>query len=216
MMSASYTLVIGTKAWSSWSLRPWLVMTWAGISFEEIEIALRGPATETEIARHSPSGKVPVLKRSDGLTIWDSLAIAEYLAESHPEKRLWPAEARTRAEARAVSCEMHSSYQALRTEMPMDFAARHPTPALSEAALHDIARIRRIWTGARTAYGAQGPFLFGAFCIADAMYAPVVSRFRSYGIALSPDEQRYADGIWSLPGMRSWLQGCTAGAGAHP
>jgi glutathione S-transferase len=203
--ATAYTLVIGTKAWSSWSLRPWLLMRQAGIAFEEIEIALRQPETQARIAEHSPSGKVPLLKLGGGFIIWDSLAVAEFLAENHPEKRLWPDDGRARAEARAVCCEMHSGFQALRTEMPMDFAARHPTPALSEDALRDIARIRSLWTSARAAYGAHGPFLFGAFSIADAMYAPVVSRFRSYGIALSPEEQRYADRIWSLPAMADWL-----------
>ena len=203
---AEYTLVIGTKAWSSWSLRPWLVMQVAAIPFREIEIGLRQADTATEIARYSPSGKVPVLLLSDGSAVWDSLAIAEFLAERHPQKRLWPDAPRARAAARAISAEMHAGFQALRNEMPMDVPARHAAPSLSEAARHDIARIRSIWSGALAAQG--GPFLFGAFSIADAMYAPVVSRFRSYGITLSPAEQSYADRIWSLPAMGHWLAAC--------
>ena len=214
--AAAYTLVIGTKAWSSWSLRPWLLMRESGLPFEEIEITLRQPTTPAAIARHSPSGKVPVLTLADGFSIWDSLAIAEFLAGRHPEKKLWPDEERARAEARSVSAEMHSGFPALRNELPMDFGARRETPALSEAASRDISRIRSIWTGARAAYAGRGPFLFGPFCIADAMYAPVVSRFRSYGIALSPEEQAYADRMWSLTGMQRWLEESTASPGAHP
>jgi len=209
-----YTLVIGTKTWSSWSLRPWLLMRQAEIPFEEIVIPLRQPDTAAQIARHSPSGKVPVLKRTDGDAIWDSLAIAEYLAEHHPDKALWPSEPRARAEARAISAEMHAGFAALRSELPMDCLARlsvQPT----EAALRDIARIRSIWSGARAAYEARGPFLFGAFSIADAMYAPVVSRFVTYGVALAPAEQRYAETIWALPAIVRWLKECAASAGAH-
>lgn len=213
-----YTLVIGTKNWSSWSLRPWLLMRQAELPFQEIEIPLRQPATAQEIARHSPSGKVPLLKLGEGFAVWDSLAIAELLAERHPGKALWPSDARARAEARAVSAEMHAGFQALRNEMPMDCLARFPAQAPSEAVARDIARIRSIWSGARSAYGARGPFLFGAFSIADAMYAPVVSRFRSYGVALSAEEQRYADAVWSLPAITRWLEDCAAWAKrtAHP
>jgi glutathione S-transferase len=208
MSAALDTLVIGTKNWSSWSLRPWLLMRAAEIPFTEIEIQLRQPDSAAEIARHSPSGRVPVLKLAEGGTVWDSLAIAETLAERHPDKALWPREARARAEARAIAAEMHSGFQALRSEMPMDCLAHMPVTQPSEAVQHDITRIRSIWSGARAAYGAGGPFLFGPFSIADAMYAPVVSRFRTYGVSLGPEEQRYAETVWTLPAMTRWLADC--------
>jgi glutathione S-transferase len=208
MSASAYTLVIGTKNWSSWSLRPWFLMRATGIAFTEIEIPLRQPDTAERIARHSPSGKVPLLKLADGYAVWDSLAIAELLAERHPEHALWPAAPRARAEARAVSAEMHSGFQALRNEMPMDCLAHTPVAEPSEAVQRDIARIRSIWSGARAAYGADGPFLFGRLSIADAMYAPVVSRFRTYGVALATEEQRYAETIWATPAMTRWLTDC--------
>ena len=186
MSTAPYTLVIGTKNWSSWSLRPWFLMRMAEIPFAEIEIPLRRPETAAAIARHSPSGKVPLLMLADGYAIWDSLAIAELVAERHPECALWPAAARTRAEARAISAEMHAGFQALRNEMPMDCLARTPITTPSEAVQRDIARIRSIWSGARAAYAAEGPFLFGRLSIADAMYAtthsllPKCARNRTY------------------------------------
>lgn len=210
---ARYTLIGGTKNWSSWTLRPWLLMKVAQIPFDEVEITLReGQTTRDAIAAHSPSGFIPALKCDDGLLIWDSLAIAEFLAERHPQPALWPADAKTRAIARAVACEMHSGFAPLRKELPMDCAARHPCPALSDATQRNIARILTVWREMRETYGTGGPYLFGAFSIADAMYAPVVSRFVTYGIAMGETETAYADAVTRTPAMQEWLGACAAWA----
>jgi len=209
MQSPLYSLVIGNKAWSSWSLRSWLLLTRFGLPFEEIAVPLRRPDTPERIRAHSPSGAVPALKHGD-LVIWDSLAIAEYLAERHPEHAMWPQDATARALARSVSAEMHSGFAAMRRELPMDLLNIHPTPELSERARADIGRVLEIW---RFCLGRSGgPFLFGAFSIADAMFAPVVTRLRSYGI--TPEQfgddgtaTRYGLAIWSLDAMRAWEDG---------
>ncbi len=201
---SAYTLVIGTKALSSLSLRPWLLMREAGLAFEEIEIALRQPTTAAQIARHSPSGKVPLLKLGEGFSIWDSLAIAEFLAERHWDRTLWPQDLRARAEARAVSAEMHSGFADVRNVLPMEIAAKKPTPALDDAVQAQIARITAIWTDALERFGKDGGFLFGPFSIADAMYAPVVTRFETYGIHLPAIAQAYSQRILALPGLREW------------
>lgn len=206
--SAPYTLVIGTKNWSSWSLRPWLLMSEAAIPFVEIEIALREPGSPAAIARHSPSGFVPALKLPEGAVIWDSLAIAETLAERHPEKKLWPADPADRATARAVSAEMHAGFASLRREMPMDILGRYPPQPPSPETARDIARITALWRALRGQHTAQGAFLFGAFSIADAFYAPVVTRFETYGVKLGAVERDYAEAIGSLPGMRAWRAAC--------
>jgi len=203
------TLVIGDKNLSSWSLRPWLVMKQAGIPFDERLIRLDRPDTKAEIARYSPSGRVPCLIVGDR-AIWDSLAIAEYLAEAFPEKGLWPEAPTARAIARSVAAEMHSGFQALRSFWPMNFSRegmRHMTSGVSG----DIARISEIWEGCRRDFGAGGPFLFGKFSIADAMYAPVVSRFQTYGpVALPPLADAWRAMMWSLPAMREWGDGARA------
>jgi len=204
-MEWDFTLVIGTKNWSSWSLRPWYLMRMAGIAFREIEIPLRTADSPAAIRQYSPSGLVPVLKTGDGLTIWDSLAIAEFLADRFPALQLWPADSRARAVARSVSAEMHAGFRDLRIEWPMDIVGRTPR-APGEGAARDIARICAIWREARQAYSADGPFLFGRFSIADAMYAPVVSRFITYGLALDPELAAYRDTIWTSPGMLAWRQ----------
>jgi glutathione S-transferase len=211
MAQASYHLIVGTKAWSSWSLRPWLLMRHAGIPFEETVIGLREPGTRAAIEKHSPSGKVPYLK-ADGLGIWDSLAIAEHLAEAHPEKRLWPEDRAARAHARAVSAEMHSGFAELRGSLPMDFNARKPLASIPAGAAGDIGRIVAIWRGARNAYGKGGPFLFGAFSIADAMYAPVCSRFTTYAVDLrvhgdDGTAEAYRAMMMRLPAMAEWGEG---------
>jgi glutathione S-transferase len=204
-MEPEFTLVIGTKNWSSWSLRPWYLMRMAGISFREIEIPLRTPQSAAAIRAHSPSGLVPVLKTADGLVVWDSLAIAEFLAERFPGLHLWPADEHMRATARAVSAEMHSGLRELRMEWPMDIVGRvSPPHAPGAGTARDIARICEIWREARAAHRAKGPYLFGGFSIADAMFAPVVSRFVTYGLALEPVLQAYADTIWNSPAMAQW------------
>ena len=213
-MSGTYQLVIGNKNTSSWSLRPWLVMKAFGIPFNETLIRLRRPETLAEILRHSPSGKVPVLN-SDGLLVWDSLAIIEYLAEQHPNKALWPADAAARAIARCVSAEMHSAFRALRDECPMDFVNVVGFPETSARTLADIGRIVAIWTDCRRRFGAGGTFLFGSFSAADAMFAPVASRFRSYQVDLGRfgddgTAARYRDTMMAMPEMLAWAEGARA------
>jgi glutathione S-transferase len=200
---ANLTLVIGTKKYSSWSLRPWLALKHAGLPFEEVEIDLRQPDTSAEILRHSPSGKVPVLKNGD-LLVWDSLAICEYVAELACARPMWPEHRAARAVARAVSAEMHSGFTALRRDLPMDVALRQPDFRPGDEAAADIARIREIWRDCRKRYGSGGPFLFGPFSLADAMYAPVVFRFQSYGVALDEECSAYQRAMLALPAMQQW------------
>lgn len=176
-------LVIGTKSWSTWSLRPWLVLKRTGQPFEERLIRLRWDGAADAIRSVSASGKVPVLRDGDE-TIWDSLAICEYLNERFPEARLWPADAVARAMARSVTAEMHSSFQALRSACPMDLALR-TTAELDAATAADVRRIVVLWRECRRRFGTEGPWLFGAWSIADAFYAPVATRFRSYGVDLA-------------------------------
>ena len=214
MASADYILVIGDKNFSSWSLRPWLALKQCGISFEEVCVRLRQPESKAAILKHSPAGKVPVLK-AGALVVWDSLAIMEFLAEQHPDCGLWPADANARAEARAVSAEMHAGFAAVRNDMSMDLLARLPTPPYSVALRSEITRMVKIWTGARARHGSGGPFLFGAFSNADAMFAPVATRFRTYGVALAAfgddgSAQAYADTLLALPAMAEWTDSAAA------
>jgi glutathione S-transferase len=212
-----YELVIGNKAWSSWSLRPWLVLTAAGIPFRETLVALRQPETKAEILRHSPSGKVPLLKDGD-LLIWDSLAIIEYIAEQHPQAPVWPVDKRARAMARSVAAEMHAGFYAARNQMPMDLSAVHNLDAIGEELAADIRRLVQIWRQCRETHGAGGPYLFGAFSAADAMYAPVATRFRTYGVNLSDcgddgTAAAYRDAILAHPGMKAWEDGARRAEG---
>jgi glutathione S-transferase len=197
------TLIIGNKNYSSWSLRAWLAVRQAGLEAKEIVIPLDEPGYKTEILKHSPSGRVPCLIDGD-LKIWDSLAIGEYVAERVPEAGLWPDDLGVRAIARAVSAEMHSGFSALREHMPMNVRSRFPKEGRKPGVQEDIDRIRAIWRGCRSRHGADGPFLFGRFTIADAMYAPVVSRFRTFAVELGAEEQAYADAVWELEAMRAW------------
>jgi glutathione S-transferase len=198
------TLVIGTKRYSSWSLRPWLALKLAGIPFDEVEIALRQPETKAEILKHSPSGKVPLLKDGD-LAVWDSLAICDYLAEQVPG--LWPQEAKARAVARSVSAEMHSGFMPLRRDCPMDVLADTPMAEIPDEVTTELLRIDALWSDCRARFGAGGDFLFGAFSIADAMFAPVVSRIRTYHLPVGAVSQAYCDAIMALPAMREWIAG---------
>lgn len=209
-MPAPMTLVLGTKRFSSWSLRPWLAARMAGIEFDEVVIALRQPETKAEILKHSPSGKVPCLLHN-GLAIWDSLAICEYLAELHPT--LWPEGREARAIARAVSAEMHSGYPNLRNACSMDMCAVTPLCDIPPEVASEIERIQALWNDCRARFGAKtgaGPFLFGRFSIADAMFAPVVSRFTTFAIGLDPVSQAYCDAVWSLPPLQDWKQAACA------
>jgi glutathione S-transferase len=209
----AYKLVIGNKNTSSWSLRPWLAMRHAGIAFEEIAIDLRAPDAKAQILQYSPSGKVPALLVGRGRTIWDSLAIVEYLAETYPA--LWPRAAAARALARSVSAEMHSGFQALREHCPLDFLGRKPKARLLKPVAADVRRIVAIWQDCRSRHGSGGPFLFGRFSAADAMYAPVASRFRTYLPDLAPygddgTAEAYVQAIFALPEMAEWEQGARA------
>jgi glutathione S-transferase len=189
-------LVIGNKNYSSWSLRPWIAMKVLGLRFEEKRIALYGPGAKEEILRHSPAGKVPCL--IDGaVTVWDSLAILEYLAEAH--RQLWPADGAERARARSLSAEMHSGFANLRTHMSMNVRKRYPGQGRTSEVDGEIARVVQIWNGCRT------PFLFGAFGAVDAMYAPVVLRFRTYEVELPQPARAYADAVLELPAMKEWI-----------
>jgi glutathione S-transferase len=203
---STYTLVIGNYNTSSWSLRPWLGMKVAGIPFHSETVNLRAPDAKAQILKHSPSGKVPVLLHH-GLAVWDSLAILEYIAERHPEDLLWPLDEKARAIARSVSAEMHSGFATLRQNCPMDIMGRPQNHPGTETAKSDIERIQALWTECRSHYGKDGPFLFGTFSIADAMYAPVVTRFITYGVRTSPVVQTYMDAVLALPAMQEWLDG---------
>lgn len=197
-------LVIGNKNYSSWSMRPWVAMKACGIDFEEIFIPLyTGPADKQRLLDVSPAGKVPALIDGDA-TVWDSLAIVEYLAERFPEARLWPDTREARAYARSISAEMHSGFAALRNECGMNLHRPVKAKSLSDAAGADIARVQQIWTDCRTRYGGQGPYLFGAFSAADAMYAPVVHRFRTYAIDVSPMVRDYMAAMTALPAFAEW------------
>lgn len=199
----SLTLVIGTRQFSSWSLRPWIALKQIGADFREILIPLRQPDTKAHILAHSPGGKVPILIDGD-LTIWDSLSILEHLAERFPSHALWPADPVARVLARSVSAEMHSGFAALRKELGMEITSTLPTPDLTPEAAADVARVQKIWTDARARFGSAGPFLFGRFTNADAMYAPVATRFRTYGIQLDPVCERYVATIMDLPALAEW------------
>jgi glutathione S-transferase len=208
----AYRLVIGNKNTSSWSLRPWLAMRRAGIAFEEVDIDLRAPDAKARILAHSPSGKVPALL-AGGRTIWDSLAIVEFLAERHPT--LWPRAAAARALARCVSAEMHSGFQALREHCPMDFLGRKPKARLPDPVAADVRRIVAIWQDCRGRHGSGGPFLFGRFSATDAMYAPVASRFRTYlpDLATYGDDgtaHAYVEAVFALPEIVDWEAGARA------
>ena len=210
---ADYTLVVGTRNWSSWSLRPFLALSATGASFETVVIRLRQtdhPTTAEMIRKHSPAGKVPVLKIHDrdphgDTLVWDSLAICETLAERHPDAQLWPQHWKARAHARALSAEMHSGYPDLRDQLTMDFARRLPLPELREETARQILRIQDAWQEALAASG--GPFLFGRFSIADAMFGPVVSRFITYGVQMPAAVSDYMDRVMALPAMKTWAKG---------
>jgi glutathione S-transferase len=201
------TLVIGNKNYSSWSMRPWLAMRASGIAFEEVFIPLYtdNKTDKDRILSFSRSGKVPSLVDGD-ITVWDSLAIIEYLAERFPEAKLWPEDRAARAHARSISAEMHSGFLPLRNECGMNLHRPVGAVTLSEDARANIARIEEIWTDCRTRYGKAGPFLFGAFTAADAMYAPVVHRFRTYAIKVAPLAQAYMETVMALPAFAEWTK----------
>ena len=199
------TLVIANKNTSSWSLRSWLLLKQFDIPFDEQLVRFQQPDTREELQRHSPSGLVPALKAPAGEIIWDSLAIAETLAEWYPQKTMWPEELSARAHARCLSAEMHSGFSNLRTVWPMDVRKEHVGLSIPAVVKKDLARICELWTDARSRFGADGPFLYGSFSIADAMYAPVVSRIRTYGpVAMFGELNDYMEAVWNLPAMQEW------------
>lgn len=204
-------LIIGNRNYSSWSLRAWLAMRVAGLAFDEVVVALDQPDTASRIGEYSPAGRVPVLRHGDR-TIWDSLAICEYVAELAPGARLWPEDRAARAMARSVSAEMHSGFAALRDALPMNIRADRPGIPIADNVQADIDRICRIWRDCRQAFGASGQFLFGNFSIADAMFAPVATRFNSYSIAMDDLVQNYFEAVHGLPALQEW----SAAAAAEP
>ncbi len=196
-------LVIGNKNYSSWSMRPWLALTAFGIPFEEVRIGLGRPDTSQRIAAHSAAGKVPVLIAGQ-TTVWDSLAICEFLAEQFPDKNLWPSDVVARAHARSICAEMHAGFTGLRSAMWMNICASFPGKGRTPEAQGDIARICEIWEECLDRAGTQG-FLFGDFSIADAFYAPVVMRFRTYGVWLAPQLKAYMDRVIAHPAVARWI-----------
>jgi glutathione S-transferase len=204
------TLVIGNKNYSSWSMRPWLALKAGNIAFEEVFIPLyTGAADKQRILDFTGSGKVPALVDGD-VTVWDSLAIIEYAAERFPQARLWPEDRASRAHARSISAEMHSGFAALRNECGMNLHRPVGAIDLSAEARTDIARIQQIWTDCRERYRKSGPFLFGTFSGADAMFGPVVHRFRTYAIAVGPDVRAYMDAMMALPAFQEWTRAALA------
>ena len=197
-------LVIGNKNYSSWSLRPWLALHQAGLSFDEQAIPLYRRESKAALLRYSPAGKVPIPLHGE-CRIWDSLAIMEYVAEVWPKLGLWPEDRVTRAMARCVSAEMHAGFQAMREHMRMNLRAHLAGEGRHRLVELDIARISAIWRHCRQRFADRGPFLFGQFSIADAMYAPVAARFRTYAVELDPVCQGFVDTVLGLPAFREWL-----------
>lgn len=196
-------LVIGNKNYSSWSLRPWLLLQHFAIPFDEVRIALYTPASPAEIARYSPSGKVPVLRDGD-LTVWDSLAICEYVAELPAARGAWPADRALRARARSVAAEMHSGFATLRNSMPMNCRGRDRRVPMTADLAGDIARVQEVWRACRAAAPGDGPWLFGDFTVADAMFGPVAFRFQTYGVACEGAVAEYLRTLLDHPAMQRW------------
>ncbi|WP_457797725.1 glutathione S-transferase family protein [Methylocystis sp. S23] len=201
----SLSLVIGNKRYSSWSMRPWLVLKQFEIPFDEVLIPLYRPESKEKLLHFSPAGKVPALLH-DGRCVWESLAIIEYVAELRPDLAIWPRDMAARALARSLACEMHAGFTALRQECPMNFGRPPGAASVSEAARRDAARIDDAWRDARARFGREGPFLFGPFCAADAMFAPVVRRLDNYRLPLSEESRSYASAIFALPAWKEWAQ----------
>ena len=208
----SLTLVIGNKNYSSWSMRPWVLLKQFGIPFEEVMLKFETAQWDRNIARLAPSRKVPTLWDGEtgsttAIAVWETLAIIEYLADLFPQTAIWPADVAARAMARAISAEMHAGFSSLRTHMPMNIRSRHPGKGLQTGVDADIARIEAIWRTAREQFGTRtsAPFLFGQFCAADAMFAPVVMRFATYAPSLTPATQRYCEAVIAAPGVSAWI-----------
>ena len=202
-------LVIGNKNYSSWSLRPWIAMTMAGIPFRETVILLDTPETAAQIAEHSKAGRVPVLHHGRTI-IWESMAILEYMAELFPEKHLWPKATAARALARSVANEMHAGFTALRSACPMNLRRAKKQVAMNDGVARDVARIESLWRECRQRHGKGGPFLFGTYSAADIIYAPVVSRFITYGVGVPGFALTYMEAVWEHEWLQAWLQAAEA------
>lgn len=198
-------LYIGNKLYSSWSLRPWLALKGRGIAFDETVIPIYREGSKTEILKVSPAGKVPVLVDGD-ITVWDSLAIIEYVADKLPDAGLWPKDRKARAYARAISAEMHAGFQGLRRACPMNLGKKFTRRERGPDVATDLARIQELWADARARFGKGGPFLFGEFCAADAMYAPVVTRLDTYQLGVGAGTRDYMDAILDMPAFRQWRE----------
>ena len=196
-------LAIGNKTYSSWSLRPWILMKELGIEFEEDMIPLDTPEFRPRVNAYQAGNTVPVLVDGE-VTVWESLAIMEYLADRFPHKHVWPREIKARTFARVISNEMHAGFRGIRGSCPMNLRKRYAQIDRGELVAKDVVRITKLWTDALTQFGGQGPFLFGAFCAADAMYAPVVTRFQSYSIAVDPLIRRYMDAVMDTASFSAW------------
>lgn len=202
---SGYSLVIGNKNYSSWSLRAWLGMKHVGVEFDEIMVPLFQGDFKEEIFKYSASGKVPILKVGED-EIWDSLAICEYLNDQFPQANLWPEESYAKAIARAVSCEMHSGFFTIRNDMSMNMRRKIEGFVPSEACQIEIDRVKEIWTTCRNRFGKTGPFLFGHFTIADMMFAPIVNRFTTYQIVTDETVNAYMEAVLSMPSMKEWKE----------
>jgi glutathione S-transferase len=199
----SLTLVIANKAYSSWSFRPWILMRHFGIAFDEVVIPLAQDSTRAEILRYSPAGKCPALRDGE-ITVWDSLAIIEYLADLYPDKPLWPKPRAARAQARSLAAEMHAGFMGLRGLMPMNMRRAVKKHELTPEASADVARIEQTFQQARDAFGQGGRFLFGDFSAADAMFAPVVNRLHVYDVPVTPATRAYMAAVMALPAWHEW------------
>ncbi len=204
-MARPLKLIIANKAYSSWSVRPWLVLAQFGIPFEEVVIPLDVPTTRKAILKHSPSARCPALVDGD-LTVWDSLAMIEYVAEKYPNKAIWPKTRAARALARSMCAEMHSGFQALRRECPMNLRREVRAIALSDEAKADAARLEAMWAAARKTHGKSGPFLFGRFSAADAYFAPVANRLHIYDVKVSKATRAWMDVVMALPAFRALVE----------
>ena len=204
-MPANLKLVIGNKNYSSWSMRPWVLLRQAGIPFEEVQLKFDDDARPQGAEAYSPTRQVPVLM-VDGAPVWDSLAICETVAEMFPEKRLWPADARARSLARSSCAEMHAGFRDLRGAMPMNIRASHPGKGISDAVRRDIDRVFAIWRDCRERFGAHGEMLFSDFTAADAYYAPVVMRFATYQVNLPAFARRYVEAVLALSAVAEWMR----------
>jgi len=206
-MNAPLTLIIGNKNYSSWSMRPWVLLRGLQIPFQERQMKFHTPDWSAHIGELSPSGMVPVLWEGEpgkGFATWDTLAIAERLHELFPKATVWPTDAQARARARSLCAEFHSGFRAFRSAMPMNIRSRYPGKGMTPEVAKDIERIRALWTEARAAFGGSGQFLFGAFCAADAFYAPVATRFVTYGVDLPGAAREYQQALLESAGVKAW------------